>query len=70
MQERNYNISIIISIFNEERRIAQADEDRISNVTDTQNPYKLPLNLESTMFIEKPEEPINCQYRLEDNNNR
>ena len=45
----------------------QTDEGGISNMTKVQNPYKLPLNLESIVFIKKPEESASYQYRFEDN---
>jgi adenylylsulfate kinase-like enzyme len=45
----------------------QADEGEISNMTEGQNPYKLPLNPELTVFTEKPEESASYQYRFEDN---
>ena len=45
----------------------QADGGEISDMTEGQNPYKLPLNLELTVFTEKPEESASYQYRFEDN---
>ena len=49
----------------------QADEGKISPVTEAQNPYKLPLKLELTVFTEKPDESANnvirYQYRFEHN---
>ena len=46
----------------------QADEGEISNMTKVQNPYKLPLNPELTVFIEKPDESasnvIDYQYSI------
>jgi hypothetical protein len=52
-----------------------ADEGEISNnMTEVQNPYKLPLNPELlTVFTEKPDESVNnvvgyYQYSFEDNN--
>jgi adenylylsulfate kinase-like enzyme len=51
-----------------------ADEGEISNINEVQNPYKLPLNPELTVFIEKPDKSANdvigyyYQYRFEDNN--
>jgi adenylylsulfate kinase-like enzyme len=45
----------------------QADEGEISNMAEVQNPYKLPLNPELTVFTEKPEESASYQYRFEDN---
>jgi adenylylsulfate kinase-like enzyme len=44
----------------------QADERERSNMTEEQNPYKLPLNPELTLFSEKPEESANYQYRFDD----
>jgi adenylylsulfate kinase-like enzyme len=52
----------------------EADEGEISNnMTEVQNPYKLPLNPELlTVFTEKPDESVNSvvgyQYSFEDNN--
>jgi adenylylsulfate kinase-like enzyme len=49
----------------------QANEGQISNMTQVQNPYKLPLNPELTVLIEKPHESANnvvgYQYRFEHN---
>jgi adenylylsulfate kinase-like enzyme len=46
----------------------QADEGEVStNMTEVQNPYKLPLNPELTVFIEKPDESASYQYSFEDN---
>jgi hypothetical protein len=45
----------------------QAEEREISNMTEVQNPYKLPLNPESIVFIEKPDESASYPYSFEDN---
>jgi adenylylsulfate kinase-like enzyme len=45
----------------------QANEGEISNMAEVQNPHKLPLDPELTMFTEKPEESASYQYRFEDN---
>jgi hypothetical protein len=51
----------------------QPDEGEIStNITEVQNPYKLPLNLGLTAFIEKPDESasneiIAYQHRFDHN---
>jgi adenylylsulfate kinase-like enzyme len=37
----------------------QPDEGEISNMTEVQNPYKLPLNSELTAFIERADESAN-----------
>jgi len=45
----------------------QADEGKISNMTEVQNPLQLPLNPELTVFTEKTEESASYQYTFEDN---
>jgi adenylylsulfate kinase-like enzyme len=49
----------------------QAEEGEIFPMIEVANPYKLPLNPESTVFTEKPDESainvIGYQYRFEDN---
>jgi adenylylsulfate kinase-like enzyme len=45
----------------------QPNEGVISTITEVQNPHKLPLNPELTVFTEKPEESASLQYRFEDN---
>jgi hypothetical protein len=49
----------------------EADESEIFTMTELQNPYKLPLDPELTVFIEKPDEYTNnvigYQYGFEYN---
>jgi hypothetical protein len=45
----------------------QAHEGQISNMTEVQDPDKLPLNPESNVFIERPDETASYRYSFEDN---
>jgi hypothetical protein len=45
----------------------QAHEGQISNMTEVQAAYKLALNPESIVFIERPDETASYQYSFEDN---
>ena len=44
----------------------QADEGETSNMTKVQNPYKLPINPESIVFIKKTVESASYSHRFED----
>jgi hypothetical protein len=45
----------------------EADKGRDIGMSEAQNPYKLPLKTELTVFIEKSDEDASYQHRFEDN---
>ena len=49
------------------RPCKEADGRRDIDMSEVQNPYKLPLKTELTVFIEKSDEYASYQYRFENN---